>query len=149
MRRTETDLRRQEAAALFRSLGNPNRVAILGALVEGERAVGWLESALGIRQPILSQQLAILREAELVETTRDGKSIVYRLTAPHAEPIARVLRAVLDPTAVEKQPATTPSAEKPRAEAFLAAAVFARVEPAATAEPGAVFMPTALVGPHE
>jgi DNA-binding transcriptional ArsR family regulator len=119
-----------EAAALFRSLGNSNRLAIVAALVDGDRAVGELESLLGIRQPILSQQLAILREAGLLETTRDRKSIVYSLAPPHAAAIARVLRAVLDPTAVDTQPAATPPAEKPRSQPFLAAAVFARVEPA-------------------
>jgi len=129
LRRTDTDLRRQEAAALLRNLGNPNRLAILAALLGGDRAVGELESALGIRQPILSQQLAILREAGLLETTRDRKSILYRLADPHAATIARVLRAVLDPTAVETQPAAVSPAKKTRSEPFLAAAVFARVEP--------------------
>ncbi len=120
----------EDAATLFRSLGNPNRLAILAALLDGDRAVGELESQVGIRQPILSQQLAILREAGLLETTRDRKSIVYRLARPHAAGIARVLRAVLDPTADEKPQAAAPPAEKPRSAPFLAAAVFARVEPA-------------------
>lgn len=126
---TRNDLQRQEAAALFRSLGNANRLAILGALMDGARAVGELESALGIRQPILSQQLAILREAGLVETTRDRKSIVYRLAGPHAAVIARVLRVVLDHPSDERRVAAAP-AGMPRLEPCLAAAVFARIEPA-------------------
>ncbi len=132
LRRSRNDLQRQEAAALFRSLGNPNRLAILDALRDGDRAVGELETLTGIRQPILSQQLAILREAGMLETTRDRKSIVYRLARPHAAAIVRVLRAVLDPTAAEAQPtAAAPPAKAPRPEPCLAAAVFARVEPAA------------------
>jgi DNA-binding transcriptional ArsR family regulator len=119
----------QEAAALFRNLGNPNRLAILAALLDGEHAVGELESMLGIRQPILSQQLAILRDAGLLTTTRDRKSILYRLADSHAAVISRVLRAVLDPapavhqapTAAPRQAATLPT---------VSAAVFARVEPA-------------------
>jgi DNA-binding transcriptional ArsR family regulator len=129
LRRTEEDPRRQEVASLFRSLGNPNRLAILGALLDGERSVGELESNLGIRQPILSQQLAILREAGLLETTRDRKSIVYRLAETHAGAIARLLRAALDPGAQETGPVPAP-ARKLRSEPFVAAAVFARVEPA-------------------
>lgn len=124
------DQQMQEAAALFRSLGNPNRLAILDALQGGDRAVGELETLTGIRQPILSQQLAILREAGLLETTRDRKSIVYRLARPHAAAIARVLRAALDPTKAEAPPAQAPLTKTPPREAFLAAAVFARVEPA-------------------
>jgi DNA-binding transcriptional ArsR family regulator len=132
LRRTDTDVRKQEAAALFRNLGNANRLAILGALVDGGRAVGALETELGIRQPILSQQLAILREAGLLETTRDRKSVVYRLADRHADVVSRVLRIVLDPTAVEKQPTAAPTPKTLRAEPCLGAAVFARVEPATT-----------------
>jgi DNA-binding transcriptional ArsR family regulator len=130
LRRTRNEVQRHEAAALFRNLGNSNRIAILGALLDRERAVGELETELGIRQPILSQQLAILREAGLLETTRDRKSIVYRLADRHAPVVARALRAVLGPTADAKHPAEAPPTAKPRAEPFLAAAVFARVDQA-------------------
>jgi DNA-binding transcriptional ArsR family regulator len=129
LRRMQDDPCRQEAAALFRSLGNPNRLAILCALLDGERSVGDLESKLGIRQPILSQQLAILREGGLLETTRDGKSIVYRLARLHAAAIALVLSAVLDPIEADRRRSPPPQ-PKPQAEPCLAAAVFARVEPA-------------------
>lgn len=128
MRRSKPDLDRQLAAALFRSLGNANRLAILDLLLHGDRAVGELETALGIRQPILSQQLAILREAGLLETRRDRKSIVYRLADRHAAVVARVLGAVFDPAAEAKRPAAAPAREL-GPERFLAAAVFARVEP--------------------
>lgn len=128
LRRTRNEVQRHEAAALFRNLGNSNRLAILGALLGRERAVGELETELGIRQPILSQQLAILREAGLLETTRDRKSIVYRLVDRHAPVVARVLHAVLEPTAEARHPVEAPAAAKPRAEPFLAAAVFGRVD---------------------
>lgn len=128
LRRTRNEARRHEAATLFRNLGNSNRLAILEALLGRERAVGELETELGIRQPILSQQLAILREAGLLETTRDRKSIVYRLADRQAPVVARVLRAVLEPTAAAEPRAEAPPTAKPRAQPFLAAAVFARVD---------------------
>lgn len=146
LRRTRDDLRNQEAAALFRSLGNPNRLAILGALLTGDRAVGELESELGIRQPILSQQLAILREAGLLETTRDRKSIVYRLADPHADAIARVLRAALGSAVAERLPATAPMPER-SVRPLLAAAVFARVEPSRASEANAEVEGPKRIGP--
>ena len=44
--------------------------------------VGELEEALGIRQPTLSQQLAVLRNEGVVNTERDGKRICYSLADP-------------------------------------------------------------------
>lgn len=38
-----------------------------------------MEAELGIKQPTLSQQLTILRNEELVNTRREGKSIYYKL----------------------------------------------------------------------
>ncbi len=50
-------------------------------LVEGEFSVSEVEEKLDIHQPNLSQQLNVLRDAEIVETRREGKQIFYRLTA--------------------------------------------------------------------
>src|SRR3546814_6200758 len=49
------------------------------ALVEGERSVGDLETVTGTGQPMLSQQLGILRKAALVKTRREAKHVFYRL----------------------------------------------------------------------
>ena len=58
---------------------------------QGEKSVGELESLLDIRQPTLSQQLTVLREAELVTTRRDGKSIFYSISSQSALAVMRVL----------------------------------------------------------
>ena len=50
-----------------------------------------LEAILDIRQPTLSQQLTVLREAELVATRRDGKSIFYRISSQSALAVMQVL----------------------------------------------------------
>lgn len=70
-----------QAADFLKSLGNENRLLILCHLSEGEMSVSELESALGLRQPTLSQQLARLRTDELVATRRDGKTIYYSLAS--------------------------------------------------------------------
>lgn len=63
---------------------NQNRLMILCTLIEGEHSVGQLEEMLGIRQPSLSQQLTVLREAGIVATRRDAKQIFYRLAEEKA-----------------------------------------------------------------
>jgi DNA-binding transcriptional ArsR family regulator len=68
------------AAEFLKALANPNRLMILCFLLEGEYSVGELEEKLDLRQPTLSQQLARLREDDLVATRRDGKLIYYSLS---------------------------------------------------------------------
>jgi DNA-binding transcriptional ArsR family regulator len=66
-------------ARLFRVLGHPVRVRILELLREGERAVGSLQAELGLDSGATSQHLAALRSVGVVETRREGTSIVYRI----------------------------------------------------------------------
>ncbi|MGI9493931.1 MAG: ArsR/SmtB family transcription factor, partial [Geminicoccaceae bacterium] len=54
---------------------------ILCFLRDGEYSVRELEEKLDLRQPTLSQQLARLREDDLVATRRDGKQIYYSLSS--------------------------------------------------------------------
>lgn len=72
----------KRVAALFRSLGQPNRVRILLAIGRGEACVCHLEAVLGERQAYISQQLMALREIGLVTARRDGKYVFYRLESP-------------------------------------------------------------------
>lgn len=81
----------EAACALLKSLANPDRLLLMCELAQGERNVGQLEQALGIVQPTLSQQLAVLREARLVDTRRHGKHIYYRIAS---EPALAVLQAL-------------------------------------------------------
>ncbi|VVE72956.1 transcriptional regulator [Pandoraea anapnoica] len=69
-----------DATALLRALANEDRLLILCQLTRGELSVGELEAQLDIRQPTLSQQLAVLRSEALVTTRRDGKRIYYAVT---------------------------------------------------------------------
>lgn len=69
-------------AKLFKTLMHPARLAILEILREGEECVCHMETILGLRQAYISQQLAVLREAGLVQDRRDGWNIFYRVTRP-------------------------------------------------------------------
>ncbi len=69
-------------AQLFKLLAHPTRVAILEALRGGEQCVCHLEAALGLRQAYLSQQIAVLREAGVLQDRRDGWNIYYHVARP-------------------------------------------------------------------
>ncbi|MBU3992700.1 MAG: metalloregulator ArsR/SmtB family transcription factor [Alphaproteobacteria bacterium] len=115
-----------EAAELFRVLGHPLRMAILRVLGEGERAVGDIAGATGIVMSTLSQQLAILRKAELVLTRREAKQVFYSI---NDAAVARV-RAALDalcPGAAA--PAQGMAALTGPGSGRIGAAMFARVHP--------------------
>ncbi|MBP0630716.1 MULTISPECIES: metalloregulator ArsR/SmtB family transcription factor [unclassified Cupriavidus] len=79
------------ACALLKVLANPDRLLLMCQLSQGELSVGELEAQLGIRQPTLSQQLAVLRENDLVATRRDGKSIFYSVASAQALAVMTVL----------------------------------------------------------
>jgi len=66
-------------AQLFRALSHPVRLRILDILARQEACVCHLTEILGQRQPYVSQQLAILRDAGLVTDRREGTLIYYRL----------------------------------------------------------------------
>ena len=67
------------SAEILRAIAHAVRLKILCAIKDQEQSVGEIEECTGIAQPGLSQQLAILRKAELVLTRRDGKQIFYRI----------------------------------------------------------------------
>lgn len=80
-----------EVSELLKTLAHPMRLMIVCTLIEGEHSVSELEEKLDIHQPNLSQQLTVLREAEIVQTRREGKQIHYRLTAWKAERLVGAL----------------------------------------------------------
>lgn len=80
-----------KASGLMKVMANSDRLILLCQLSQGEKSVGELESILDIRQPTLSQQLTVLREAELVTTRRDGKNIFYRISSQSAMAVMQVL----------------------------------------------------------
>ena len=73
-----------EEAELFRLLGDPTRLAILHALLEGgELCVCDLAEVVGVADNVVSQALRLLRVADVVRTRRDGRRIHYRLADAH------------------------------------------------------------------
>lgn len=79
------------ACGLLRAMANTDRLMLLCQLSLGEKSVRELEDSLGIHQPTLSQQLTVLREANLVTTRREGKSIIYSISSQAAMAVMQVL----------------------------------------------------------
>lgn len=109
-------------AELLRVLGHAVRLELVSSLIEGERSVGDIESRTGIGQPGLSQQLAVLRKAELVTARREAKQVFYSL---NREPLEKLSRLCAEIAGHSEQPAV--SADPVRGTG--GAAVFARVTP--------------------
>ena len=79
------------AVAALKVLANEERMLLMCSLAQQELCVGELEAQLGIRQPTLSQQLAVLRNEGVVNTRREGKNIYYSVADPALLDILAVL----------------------------------------------------------
>jgi ArsR family transcriptional regulator, virulence genes transcriptional regulator len=82
-------------AEVLKTLSSPKRLEILHLLAEGPREVGRLATELGVSQPNVSQHLAVMRSAGLVEAERDGREVRYRLTDPDVIVACETMRGVL------------------------------------------------------
>jgi len=71
--------------SVFQAIACPTRRALLDALMPGERNVSELVAELDVTQSAVSQQLAVLKSAGLVEERAEGRFRYYRL---RAEPLA-------------------------------------------------------------
>jgi ArsR family transcriptional regulator len=69
-------------AELCKVLTDPKRLVLLDALRAGDRSVGELAATIGSTLANTSQHLAVMRTAGLVEGTRDGTTVRYRLAEP-------------------------------------------------------------------
>lgn len=83
-----------EVSNLLKVVANPNRLRILYRLAAGECSVAEMERELEIRQPTLSQQLGELRQAELVSTRREHKSVFYTLADQRAIGLLAALHGI-------------------------------------------------------
>ena len=73
---------------VMKALSDPNRVKILKILQRRSMCVCELQMALGISQPTVSRHLKILEEAGLVDYSKDGLWVNYRLADGNQSPYA-------------------------------------------------------------
>jgi len=65
--------------AIFKALSEPTRREILMLLGSGEKSAGELAQHFENTWPTISHHLSVLKDAELVESRRDGTTIYYSL----------------------------------------------------------------------
>ena len=80
------------AVALLKSLSHEGRLQILCLLVGGDMNVTQLAEALGVSPVSVSQQLMRLRAEGIVQTRREGKSVIYHLAREEVAAIVTALR---------------------------------------------------------
>ena len=67
----------------FKVFGDPTRIKILYSLFESELCVCAIAELLGMEQSAISHQLRVLKEAKLVTSRREGKTVFYSLADDH------------------------------------------------------------------
>ncbi|OFW05691.1 MAG: transcriptional regulator [Acidobacteria bacterium RIFCSPLOWO2_02_FULL_67_36] len=85
-------------ADFFRALAHPVRIRILETLGAGGHSVQQLQQALGLEQPIVSQQLALLRAKNIVAPRKEGTTVVYTLADPLVTRLLAVAREIFNNT---------------------------------------------------
>jgi ArsR family transcriptional regulator len=85
----------QLKAEFFKTLAHPARIRVLELLSEREHAVSEMLPEVGIEPAHLSQQLAVLRRANLVVSRKVGSTVYYALTSPDVAELLAVARKIL------------------------------------------------------
>jgi ArsR family transcriptional regulator len=91
----------QVKAEFFKTLGHPARIRVLELLRDGECSVGELIPGVGIEASHLSQQLGIMRRANIVHVRRDGGTVRYSVTDARIFELLEVARAILTSSLAE------------------------------------------------
>jgi len=86
----------QFKAEFFKALAHPMRIRILEVLSEGDRTVNEIQSIIGSEGSAVSQQLAILRNKNVVYGSKEGTSVVYSLRDPLIKDLLRVAKQIFD-----------------------------------------------------
>lgn len=110
-------------AEFFKTLAHPARIRVLEVLRGGERAVSELIPEVGIEASHLSQQLGVLRRANIIHARRVGSAVFYSVTDERIFELLEVAKAIL----------TTSLAEAGHVLGELAALEFLEPPPAASA----------------
>jgi DNA-binding transcriptional ArsR family regulator len=85
-------------AETFKLLGDPTRLRILLACLDGPRSVGEIAAAVGASQSLVSHHLRLLRGARLVKGTRDARQVFYQAADQH---VRHMIQDVIEHSAEE------------------------------------------------
>jgi DNA-binding transcriptional ArsR family regulator len=90
----------ETAAERLRLLAHPARLQILDELRHGEACVSYLQDILDRPQAYVSQQLRVLRQADLLDSNRDGLNVFYSISDTT---LFDLLEEILGPAGPERE----------------------------------------------
>lgn len=94
---------------ILKALAHPIRLKLLQVLTEEELNVGEIEAASKVGQPALSQQLAVLRNAGIVQTRKDAKLVFYRIDKESLLGVAELIDTLASGKSLSPAPSRKPS----------------------------------------
>lgn len=94
---------REFKAEFFKALAHPIRIHILDALRDGEHNVNELKEILNIESANVSQQLAVLRAKNLVNTRKDGNNVYYSIKDPAVFKLLDVCKKIFNNHLIDLQ----------------------------------------------
>jgi DNA-binding transcriptional ArsR family regulator len=80
----------------FRALAHPIRIRILEILSDGDRSVQELQDELKVDQPLVSQQLAVLRGKNIVASRKLGTTVKYAIRDPLVGDLLKTARLIFE-----------------------------------------------------
>jgi len=83
----------EKTARLFKAMAHPTRLRIVELLARDVSCVDDLRAALGLKQPNISQHLAVMRGAQLVTFRREGNRVCYGLADENLPIVVALLGA--------------------------------------------------------
>lgn len=86
----------QFKSEFFKALAHPMRIRILELLSEGEKTVNEMQAILGSEGSAVSQQLAVLRAKNVVNSVKEGTSVIYSLRDPLIKDLLAVAKQIFD-----------------------------------------------------
>ena len=86
----------REARDLIESIANVTRIKIIRALAETPLAAGDLARVVDRTAPATSQHIRVLRDAGVIESTRSGNVVRYRLSKSTSAQILEVIARAFD-----------------------------------------------------
>ena len=88
----------EQVASVFALMGEPNRLRIVLACLDGRKGVGEIADETGMSPSLTSHHLRLLRTARLLRPERVGKTVIYVLDDDHVRDVVRIMVAhVCDP----------------------------------------------------
>ena len=93
----------QVKAEFFKTLGHPARIRILEVLRDGERPVSELIPEVGIESSHLSQQLGLMRRANLVQSRKVGAAVYYSVGEPMLFELLEIAKRIITASLAETQ----------------------------------------------